>query len=183
VPRSGRSTCTNQVPAESSPSHRGAPHHHREWPWAPRRPSARLPGPGNRVEQDDGGADDYGGGVRAMGRNRTAPASNDGLLQGKSLEQPQLDEVHQDDRIARHDARTGDGADHRRGREGPPIAAGAGRMPTSENGMAHGGGTCRLRDSARRAGSTPSDAEPSDSEITNFVQVFTAISITAVQMN
>ncbi len=55
--------------------------------------------------------------VSAMGRNRTAPASTTACSSGNALEQPQFDEVHQDDRIAHDDARTGDEADHRRGRE------------------------------------------------------------------
>ena len=42
---------------------------------------------------------------------------DEGLLERKTFSQPQLDEVHQDDRIAHHDAGTGDEADHRSGRE------------------------------------------------------------------
>ena len=55
--------------------------------------------------------------VSIMGRNRTAPASIDRLVQGHALLDPQFDEVHQDDGVAHHDAGPGDEADHGGGGE------------------------------------------------------------------
>ena len=74
--------------------------------------------------------------VSAIGRNRTAPASTTASASGMPSSQPQLDEVHEDDRVAHDDAGAGDEADHRGGREERAHSACAGRMPTSENGIA-----------------------------------------------
>ena len=90
----------------------------------------------DRIEQDHAAPTTTAAAVSTIGRNRTAPASTTASLQRHALAQPQLDEVHEDDRVAHHDAGAGDEADHRGSREERAQRPCAGRMPTSENGIA-----------------------------------------------
>ena len=81
-------------------------------------------------------ADDNGQGGQQHRTKAHRAGIHDRFVQRHAFLEPLLDEIDQDDGVAHDDARAGHEANHRRGGEKCAQHPCAGRMPTSENGIA-----------------------------------------------
>ncbi len=91
--------------------------------------------PWKRVEEDGRGSDDHRQRGEEHGSEADGASLDHGLVDGHPLADPVLGEVDEDDRVAHHDPAPAMKPMREVAVKNAPIAACAGKMPTSEKGM------------------------------------------------